>query len=172
MKKTVEGLLSLGGVRRDVIFLVLGGIGLLVSFLDARLQFWPLSWDPAWVAIVLCGLPIVAEAIVGLVTAFDIKADVLVSMALIASVIIGEYFAAGEIAFIMQVGALLEELTVARPGPGWSAWCTLPRRRPGSLPRRGARGARRAGACGRASPGPTGGDGPCGRDGGGGRDLH
>ena len=118
MKKTVEGLLSLGGVRRDVIFLVLGGIGLLVSFLDARLQFWPLSWDPAWVAIVLCGLPIVAEAIVGLVTAFDIKADVLVSMALIASVIIGEYFAAGEIAFIMQVGALLEELTVARARAG------------------------------------------------------
>ena len=38
-------------------------------------------------------------------TAFDIKADVLVSIALIASVIIGEDFAAGEVAFIMQLGA-------------------------------------------------------------------
>ena len=42
-----------------------------------------------WFAIVLCGLPIIPEAIIGLVTAFDIKADVLVSLALIASVCIG-----------------------------------------------------------------------------------
>ena len=52
------------------------------------------------------------EAVIGLVTAFDIKADVLVSIALIASLIIGEDFAAGEVAFIMQLGALLEDLTV------------------------------------------------------------
>ena len=51
-------------------------------------------------------------------TAFDIKADVLVSLALIASVCIGETFAAGEVAFIMQLGALLEELTVARARAG------------------------------------------------------
>lgn len=44
-------------------------------------------------------------------------ADVLVSMALIASICIGEIFAAGETAFIMQLGALLEELTVARAQP-------------------------------------------------------
>ncbi len=43
------------------------------------------------------------EAIIGLVTAFDIKADVLVSLALIESVIIGKIFAAGEVAFIMQL---------------------------------------------------------------------
>ena len=53
-----------------------------------------------------------------LYTSFDIKADVLVSMALIASVCIGEYFAAGEVALIMQLGALLEELTVARARAG------------------------------------------------------
>ena len=51
-------------------------------------------------------------------TAFDIKADVLVSIALIASVLIGEDFAAGEVAFIMQLGGLLEELTVARARAG------------------------------------------------------
>ena len=59
--------------------------------------------------IILCGIPIILEAIIGLVTEFDIKADVLVSIALIASVIIREDFAAGEVAFIMQLGALLEE---------------------------------------------------------------
>ena len=71
-----------------------------------------------WVAIVLCGIPIILEAIIGLVTAFDIKADVLVSLALIASVCIGETFAAGEVAFIMQLGGLLEELTVAKARAG------------------------------------------------------
>ena len=55
---------------------------------------------------------------IGLVTAFDIKADVLVSLALIASVVIGEDFAAGEVAFIMQLGGLLEDLTVARARAG------------------------------------------------------
>lgn len=61
---------------------------------------------------------IILEAIIGLVTAFDIKADVLVSLALIASVCIGEDFEAGEVAVIMQLGALLEELTVARARAG------------------------------------------------------
>jgi len=49
---------------------------------------------------------------------FDIKADVLVSLALIASIITGEHFAAGEVAFIMQIGALLEELTVSKARAG------------------------------------------------------
>lgn len=66
----------------------------------------------------LCGLPIILEAIIGLVMEFDITADVLVSLALIASVIIGEKFAAGEIALIMQLGALLEDLTVAKARAG------------------------------------------------------
>ena len=78
----------------------------------------PFPFDLAWFAVILCGLPIILEAIIGLVTAFDIKADVLVSLALIASLCIGETFAAGEVAFIMQLGALLEELTVAKARAG------------------------------------------------------
>lgn len=81
-------------------------------------DFISLPFDWAWIAIVLCGVPIILEAIIGLVTEFDIKADVLVSLALIASVFIGEHFAAGEVAFIMQIGALLEDLTVARARAG------------------------------------------------------
>ena len=99
-------------MRRDILFLVLGGGSLLLSF------FGDLPVDPAWVAILLCGVPILKEAAVGLFTRFDIKADVLVSLALVASVAIGEIFAAGEIAFIMQLGSLLEELTVARARAG------------------------------------------------------
>ena len=114
MIEKVETLLEWGGTKKDVTFLVISGIALLLSIFDVV----DLPFDIAWVAIILCGLPIIAEAVIGLITAFDIKADVLVSIALIASVIIGEDFAAGEVAFIMQIGGLLEELTVARARAG------------------------------------------------------
>ena len=110
----LEHLLELGGTKRDIVFLILSGLALL----DSLFPLVPLPFDPAWVAILLCGVPIVLEAVIGLITAFDIKADVLVSLALVASVLIGEDFAAGEVAFIMQLGALLEELTVAKARAG------------------------------------------------------
>ena len=110
----LEHLMELGGIKKDIIFLVISGIAVLCSLFG----FTPFPFDMAWIAIILCGVPIVLEAVIGLITAFDIKADVLVSLALIASVCIGEDFAAGEVAFIMQLGALLEELTVARARAG------------------------------------------------------
>ena len=109
-----EAFMELGGTRKDIAFLVLGGLSLIISLFDLI----PLPFDAAWIAIILCGIPIIMEAVIGLITAFDIKADVLVSLALIASVCIGEDFAAGEVAFIMQLGALLEDLTVARARAG------------------------------------------------------
>lgn len=115
MIHTLERFLEWGGVKKAVTCLVFSGIALLVSIFDLLPQ---LPFDAAWAAVVLCGIPIILEAVIGLVTAFDIKADVLVSIALIASLIIGEDFAAGEVAFIMQLGALLEDLTVARARAG------------------------------------------------------
>lgn len=112
--ENLEELLGLGGIKKDVVLLVISGVAVLCSLFG----FQPFPFDIAWIAIVLCGLPIILEAIIGLVTAFDIKADVLVSLALVAAVCIGEYFAAGEVAFIMQLGALLEELTVAKARAG------------------------------------------------------
>ena len=121
MKKSIkkitekaERLLELGGIKKDIVFLVISGAAVICSLL----KFQPFPFDTAWVAIILCGVPIVAEAVIGLITEFDIKADVLVSLALIASVCIGEDFAAGEVAFIMQLGALLEELTVSKARNG------------------------------------------------------
>lgn len=110
----LEHFLELGGTKKDITLLVISGIALIVSIFDLV----PLPFDASWAAIILCGIPIILEAVIGLVTAFDIKADVLVSLALIASVCIGEDFAAGEVAFIMQLGGLLEELTVARAHAG------------------------------------------------------
>lgn len=117
MKKQMvklEQLLEFGGIKKDITLLVISGIALIISLFNV----FPTPFDAAWIAIILCGVPIILEAIIGLVTAFDIKADVLVSLALIASVYIGEDFAAGEVAFIMQLGALLEDLTVAKARGG------------------------------------------------------
>ena len=115
MKKLMaklERLLAAGGIKKDGALLALSGAAVICSLLGFR----PFPFDMARIAIILCGVPIILEAVIGLVTAFDIKADVLVSLALIASICIGEDFAAGEVAFIMQLGGLLEELTVARAG--------------------------------------------------------
>ena len=114
LMKKLESLLELGGVKKDVTLLVISGVALLLSLTGAV----KLPFNVAWVAIILCGVPIILEAIIGLITEFDIKADVLVSLALIASVCVGEDFAAGEVAFIMQIGALLEDLTVAKARAG------------------------------------------------------
>ena len=118
MKKfieSLENLLEWGGTKKDIILLAVSAVSLLLSI------FMPdniLPFNIVWTAIILCGVPIILEAVIGLVTRFDIKADVLVSIALIASICIGEYFAAGEVAFIMQLGALLEDLTVAKARAG------------------------------------------------------
>jgi len=114
MIEKLEKFLEWGGIKREIILLIISAIALLLSIFDINIQYI----DMAWIAIVLCGIPIILEAVIGLITAFDIKADVLVSLALLASIFIGEYFAAGEVAFIMQLGALLEDLTVAKANAG------------------------------------------------------
>lgn len=100
--------------KRTMLFLILSISALFISFF----HIGRLPVDAAWVAILLCGVPIVKDAVVGLVTRFDIKADVLVSIALIASITIGETFAAGEVAFIMAIGGYLEGRTVAKARAG------------------------------------------------------
>lgn len=100
--------------KRQALTFGVSALALALSFFDVRLG----QLDPAWLTVLLCGVPIVRGAAEGLWREFDIKADVLVSLALIASVIIGEIFAAGEVAFIMQLGAMLEERTVAKARAG------------------------------------------------------
>ena len=86
----LEHFLEWGGMKKDILCLIIAAIALCISIFD----FIALPIDAAWIAILLCGVPIILEAVISLVTAFDIKADVLVSLALIASVLIGEEFAA------------------------------------------------------------------------------
>jgi Cd2+/Zn2+-exporting ATPase len=60
------------------------------------------------------GAPIFKLAAGNVLRRFDLTAGVMVSIAMIAALIIGEYSAAALVAFMMLVGELLENLTMAR----------------------------------------------------------
>ncbi|MEI6084195.1 MAG: cation-translocating P-type ATPase [Verrucomicrobiota bacterium] len=64
-------------------------------------------------ATILAGFPIVYKAIKALL-AKRLDADVLVAIAVIAASSVGEFVAAGEVAFIMQLGEQLEAYTTRR----------------------------------------------------------
>ena len=51
LMEKLERLLELGGIKKDVTFLVISGIAVICSLL----KWNPLPFDMAWVAIVLCG---------------------------------------------------------------------------------------------------------------------
>ena len=102
------------GEKRDILFIVISIISVILSLIGANL--W--RFDLIWIAVIFCGFPIFKEAIIGLYTEFDIKADVLVSIAIISSILIGELFAAGVIAIIMAIGGFLEEYTVSKTKAG------------------------------------------------------
>ncbi|MDR1404374.1 MAG: cation-translocating P-type ATPase [Candidatus Methanoplasma sp.] len=72
----------------------------------------------AWVTIAICGYPLVYLAITRIIFEHKISSALLISIAMFASVYIGEPFAAGEVAFIMAIGAVLEEKTVERAERG------------------------------------------------------
>ena len=112
--------------RPTLVCVILSGIALVLSL---AAHFHPIPafsvFDPAWAAAVLCGVPIVFGAAQAIVTEQDITADLLVSLALIASLITREWFAAGEVAFIMQIGSLLEDYTSERARRGVEALINL-----------------------------------------------
>lgn len=74
--------------------------------------------DPAWVTVVLSGYPLLYLAITRLIYKKWISSALLISIAMVASIAIGEFFAAGEVAFIMAIGAILEDQTVKRAQKG------------------------------------------------------
>ena len=102
------------GPVRDALFIIISIISVVLSLIGTDF----LRFDLIWIAIIFCGVPIFKEAIVGLYTEFDIKADVLVTVAIISSILIGELFAAGVIAVIMAIGGFLEEFTVSKTKAG------------------------------------------------------
>lgn len=98
---------------------IIGGIFLGIS-LVCMLMGIELPVNPAWVPIIISGIPIFYGALTALFCEKTISSELLVSTAIVASVAIGEIFAAGEISFIMAIGEILEDITVNRAKKGIS----------------------------------------------------
>ncbi len=97
-----------------------GGIFLLGSFVLPRIGM-PAGENLAWVCVVICDIPLLYLAIWRVIYnkgISKISSALLISMAMIAAILIGDLFAAGEVAFIMEIGALLEDMTTARARKG------------------------------------------------------
>ncbi len=98
---------------------IVGGIFLLISlYFVLRGTTIPTYMDPAWVTVFICGIPLVYLALTRLIYEHWISSALLIVMAMVASIYIGEIFAAGEVTFIMALGALLEDYTVERSKRG------------------------------------------------------
>ena len=98
---------------------IVSGIFLLISFIMMMLDHKAMI-DPAWVTVIISGYPLLYLAITRLVYQKWISSCLLISIAMVASLLLNEIFAAGEVAFIMSVGAILEDMTVDRAKKGLS----------------------------------------------------
>lgn len=74
--------------------------------------------DPAWATVFISGLPLVYLAVSRVIFERRITSALLISIAMFACIYIGELFAAGEVAFIMAIGAILEDRTVEKAKKG------------------------------------------------------
>ena len=99
---------------------LVGGVFLLASFILPRAGY-PAGEKLAWVCVVICGIPLLYLSIWRVIHnrgIAKISSALLISIAMIAAILIGDLFAAGEVAFIMQIGALLEDMTTERAKKG------------------------------------------------------
>lgn len=97
-----------------------GGVFLMISLvLMLTDTYFPV--DPAWVSVIICGIPLAYLAfwrVIFLKGISKINSALLITIAMVAALAIGDIFAAGEVAFIMAVGAILEEKTTERAKKG------------------------------------------------------
>lgn len=94
---------------------------LMEEFGSAPVRFTFLPFDPAWVTIIISGIPLLYLAVWRIIYnpgISKISSALLICIAMFAAIAIGDLFAAGEVVFIMAIGALLEEATTNRAKKG------------------------------------------------------
>ncbi len=101
--------------RRTIVLTAISGVFLLLSIAT---DIAPMGIDPAWGAILISGAPVIYNSFCKLIFHGNVRAGLLISIAVIACVAVGEFFAAGEVVFIMAIGELLEDYTVRRSKAG------------------------------------------------------
>lgn len=123
MLKKINDILA--GVPAAVItglFLLLDFVPhLMEEFGGTAVPFNFLPFDPAWITVIISGIPLVYLAIWRVIHnpgISKISSALLITIAMIAAIAIGDLFAAGEVAWIMAIGAILEERTTERAKKG------------------------------------------------------
>ena len=99
---------------------IIGGVLLVFSFALPRMGV-NLPVDPAWGTVVISGIPLLYLAVWRIIHnpgISKISSALLITIAMFAAIAIGDLFAAGEVAFIMAIGALLEDATTNRAKKG------------------------------------------------------
>ena len=98
---------------------IISGIFLLIAviFMIFGIDV-PIYLNPAWGTVIISGIPMLLLAMTRLLREKWISSALLIAIAMVASLLIGEVFAAGEVAWIMALGALLEDWTVERAKKG------------------------------------------------------
>ena len=111
------------------LFLLLDGIPHLIEEFGGQRPFQNIfPFEPSWITVIICGFPLVYLSIRRIVYnkgISKISSALLISMAMFAAIAIGDIFAAGEVAFIMALGALLEEATTERAKKGLKKFISL-----------------------------------------------
>lgn len=108
------------GILSSIPATAVGGVFLITGFVLDKLGI-TLPVDLAWVAVIVSGLPLLYLAIKRIIYnkgISKISSALLISIAMIAAIAIGDIFAAGEVAFIMALGEILEDLTTDRAKRG------------------------------------------------------
>lgn len=106
---------------------VIGGVFLIISFTLSRMGI-DLPADPAWITVIICGIPLLYLALWRIIYnpgISKISSALLIVVAMFAAIAIGDLFAAGEVAFIMALGAILEDMTTNRAKKGLKQFMEL-----------------------------------------------
>jgi heavy metal translocating P-type ATPase len=106
--------------------IIIAGVSCLISLLMIPELFGILEYpvllgvtlDPAWIAIIICGIPLAYLAVSRIIKQRFISSALLITMAMVAAIAINELFAAGEVAFIMALGGFLEDKTTNKARKG------------------------------------------------------
>ena len=122
VKKIIDFLAGLPMTIAAGIFLLLDLIPHLIEECGGGTVALPfLPFDPAWITVIISGIPLLYLAIWRILHnpgISKISSALLISIAMFAAIAIGDLFAAGEVAFIMAIGAILEEATTNRAKRG------------------------------------------------------
>lgn len=105
----------LEGLKMTIVSGIFLGIAAILMFAHIEV---PQFLNPAWVTVFISGLPLLYLAVERLFYQKWVSSALLITIAMFASIFIGQVFAAGEVVWIMAVGALLEDWTVERAKRG------------------------------------------------------